>query len=175
MNKLTRRSLLTLSALAAGALPLSPMMLKADEHPDRTSRDYQLMSFVENISSFNPNAGTGTLNGEIVLSGRYNGKGTRHEEFHVIAVTTDGSPIIQGTSTITTPQGKMETVFTATIHARSNNFYYVEGFEAITSGTGAYKNAQAAGSFVATQDNTASPPKVVGTFEGRPLVIQSND
>lgn len=169
MKKLTYN---TLAVLTCSLFGLSPTSLRADDHPDRSDRDYQLVSFVEDLT-FNGQTGTGTLDGNVVLTGKYTGIGTRHEEFSVVAVRTDGSPVISGKSTITTPRGKMETVFTAIIHLTSSAVYEVEGFETITSGTGAYAKAEGSGSFVATQDNTAgSSPRVVGVFEARPLALR---
>lgn len=142
----------------------APLSIWADEHPDRDHKDYQLVSFTESFSSFD---GTkGSLDGNVVLAGKYNDKGTRHEDFTVVGANKDGSEVyLTVTGTITTSKGTMLMKATGTIHFTSGDFSYVEGPESIVGGTGAYANARGKGSFVASQDGEGAPYQIVGTFE----------
>ena len=144
----------------------APLPLLADEHPDRDNKSYQLVSFNERITGFDQATGKGSLDGDVVLAGKYNDKGTRHEDFTVVGANKDGTEAyITVTGTITASQGTMTLTATGTIHFVSDAYYYVEGPESIVGGTGAYANARGKGSFVTTQDNTVGPPQAVGTFE----------
>jgi hypothetical protein len=144
----------------------APLSIWADEHPDRDNKDYQLVSFTESFTSFD---GTkGSLDGHVVLAGKYNDQGTRHEDFTVIGANKDGSEVyLTVTGTITTSQGTMLLKANGTIHFTSDRFAYVEGPESIVGGTGAYANARGKGSFVTTQDGEGAPYQIVGTFEAR--------
>jgi hypothetical protein len=152
--------IITVIALCAFA----PLSVWADEHPDRDNKNYQLVSFTESFTSFD---GTkGSLDGNVVLAGKYNDKGTRHEDFTIIGANKDGTEVyITVTGTITTSQGTMSLKATGTIHFTSAEFAYVEGPESIIGGTGAYANARGKGSFVTTQDGAGDPYQIVGTFE----------
>jgi hypothetical protein len=157
----------TIKAVIALALcAVAPLPLRADEHPDRDNKNYQLVSFNEAITSFDGSS-KGSLDGAVVLAGKYNDKGTRHEDFTVVGANKDGSQVyITATGTITAAQGTMRLMASGTIHFSPDGaFAYVEGPESIVGGTGAYANARGKGTFVATQDNTVGPPAVVGTFE----------
>jgi uncharacterized protein with beta-barrel porin domain len=144
----------------------APLSTWADEHPDRDNKNYQLVSFTESFSSFD---GTkGSLDGSVVLTGKYNDKGTRHEDFTIIGANKDGSEVyLTVTGTITTSQGTMLMKATGTIHFTSGDFAYVEGPESIIGGTGAYADARGKGSFVTTQDQGGAPYQIVGTFEAQ--------
>ncbi|MGI9086528.1 MAG: hypothetical protein ACR2HH_02115 [Chthoniobacterales bacterium] len=170
MKNINSRRITAVAAIVLGALAVIPVSLRADERPNRDSKSYQVISFDERITSFN---GTnGTLDGNVVLAGKFNDKGTRHEQFKVISASNDGSTaVIDGTGTITTAGGTIDLRFTGTIHFVSAGFYYVEGPEIITGGAGAFAAARGKGSFVATQDNTDGAPHVVGTLE---LKMQSD-
>jgi hypothetical protein len=156
--------LTTIATLALCAF--APLPLLADEHPNRDDKNYQLVSFTEYFTAFD---GTrGSLDGNVVLAGKYNDKGTRHEDFTVTGANKDGSEVyIAITGTITTSQGTMELKATGTIHFTSGEFAYVEGPESITGGTGAYANVRGKGSFVTTQDGAGDPYQIVGTFEAK--------
>lgn len=155
------------AVIALALCALAPLSVMADEHPDRDNKNYQLVSFNESITTFDGKAGKGSLDGAVVLAGKYNDKGTRHEDFTVVGANKDGTEAyLTITGTIRASQGTMTLTATGTLHFTSDGFYYVEGPESIVGGTGAYANARGKGSFVATQDNTtAGPPQVVGTFE----------
>lgn len=124
--------------------------------------DFLLVSFVEHFSSFD--GMKGSLDGNVVLAGKYNDKGTRHEDFIVTGANEDGSLVnLSVTGLITTPKGTISLKATGTIHFTSDEFSYVEGPESITGGTGAYANATGKGSFVTTQDGAGDPDQIVGT------------
>lgn len=123
-----------------------------------------LMSFNEYLTS------NSTLDGDITLTGAFQERGTRHEDFSVISVNSDGSQVVVGgTSTITTPSGTITTQFTGTIYFDNATFNstllaYVEGVESIIGGTGAYAGASSdGGSFEATLDYNNG--NVLGVFE----------
>lgn len=145
-------------AVAFCAIALLP--LKA---ANSAGNDYQLVSFTEYFTGFD---GTkGSLDGNVVLAGKYNDRGTRHEDFTVIGANKDGSEVyLTVTGTIKTPAGTMSLAATGTIHFVSDEFAYVEGTESITGGTGAYANASGKGSFIASQDGAGNPYQIVGTF-----------
>jgi len=146
----------------------APLSTWADEHPDRDNKDYQLVSFAESFSSFDPNTGKGSLDGHVVLAGKYNDQGTRHEDFTIVGQNKDGSEVyLTVTGTITTSKGTMSLKATGTIHFTSGEFAYVEGPESIVGGTGDYANARGKGSFVTTQDQGGAPYQIVGTFEAK--------
>ncbi len=164
MKNISSRRITAVAAIMLGALAVIPVSLRADERPNRDSKSYQVVSFDERITSFD--GMNGTLAGDVVLAGKFNDKGTRQEQFKVISASNDGSTaVIEGTGTITTAHGMINLRFTGTIHFVSKGFYYVEGPEIITGGTGAFATARGKGSFVATQDNTNGAPRVVGTLE----------
>lgn len=152
-----------IAVIALGAL--APLSVRADEHPDRDNKNYQLVSFTEAFTSFDGTT-KGSLDGNVVLTGKYNDKGTRHEDFTIIGANKDGSEVyLVVTGTITTSKGTMLMKATGTIHFTSGDFAYVEGPESIIGGTGAYANARGKGSFVTTQDGAGAPYQVVGTVE----------
>ncbi|MDQ6809613.1 MAG: hypothetical protein M3Z64_09360 [Verrucomicrobiota bacterium] len=153
------------AVIALALCAVAPLPSRADERPNRDNKNYQVVSFDEQITSFDGKKGS--LDGNVVLAGKYNDKGTRHEDFTVVGANKDGSEAyITITGTITASQGTMTLTAIGTIHFTSQGFYYVEGPESIVGGTGAYANSRGKGSFIATQDNTAAPaPRVVGTFE----------
>jgi hypothetical protein len=157
----------TIKAVIAVALyAVAPLAVRADDHPNRDNKNYQAVGFDEQITSFDGKKGS--LDGNIVLEGKYNDKGTRHEDFIVVGANKDGTEAyITITGTITASQGTMTLTAIGTIHFTSQGFYYVEGPESIVGGTGAYANARGKGNFIATQDNNggSAPPHVVGTFE----------
>ncbi len=158
----------TIKAVIALALcAVAPLPLLADERPNRDNKNYQVVSFDEQLK-FDPAAGKGSLDGNVVLTGKYSDKGTRHEDFTVVGANKDGTEAyITITGTITASQGTMTLTAIGTIHFTSQGFYSVEGPESIVGGTGAYANARGKGNFIATQDNNggSAPPHVVGTFE----------
>jgi hypothetical protein len=142
---------------------VAPWPLSAAGNDD-ASNDRQLVSFTEYFTGFD---GTkGSLDGLVVLAGKYNDRGTRHEDFTVVGANADGSEVyITVTGKITTSQGTMSLAANGTIHFVSDEFAYIEGSESITGGTGAYANANGKGSFVASQDGDGNPYQVVGTFK----------
>lgn len=124
------------------------------------------MSFNEYLTS------DSTIDGNVTLTGAVSERGSRHEDFSVTSVNSDGSQVvISGSSTITTATGTIRTAFTGTIYfdnATFNNtlLAYVEGNEEITGGTGAYAGLRSdGGSFEATLDYTNG--NVVGVFEAK--------
>jgi hypothetical protein len=127
-----------------------------------------LMSFNETLDS------ESTLDGDIKLTGAFNERGTRHEDFTVVSVNEDGSQIvIKGTSTITTASGTVTTKFTGTIYFDLATFdstllAYVQGTETVTGGTGAYAGAAGRGTFGATLDYTNN--NVIGVFAAKVLI-----
>lgn len=128
------------------------------------SSDRQVVSFVEHFTSFD--GAKGSLEGDVVLAGTYNDKGTRHEDFVVTGANKDGSEVyISITGTITASQGTLSLLACGTIHFVSGQIAYVEGSESITGGTGAYVDARGKGSFIASQDMAGDPNQIVGTFK----------
>lgn len=110
-----------------------------------------------------------TLDGNVILTGAYQGRGTRHEDFQVDGANADGSQVyISGTSTISLPDGTMSTTFSGTLYFDNATFNqtllaYVEGTEVVTGGTGAYAGANGNGTFKGTVDYTTFNTK--GIFE----------
>ena len=141
---------------------VAPLPLKADKKD--FSNDHQLVSFTEYFTGFD---GTkGSLDGNVVLAGKYNDSGVRHEDFTVVGANADGSEVyITVTGKITTSLGTMSLAANGTIHFVSGEFAFVEGSESITGGTGAYEKASGKGSFIASQDGAGNPYQVVGTFK----------
>lgn len=142
-------------ALALGVIAALPLKAGAAD-------EFLLVSFTESFTSFD--GMKGSLDGNVVLAGKYNDKGTRHEDFVVTGANKDGSLVtIAVTGKITTSKGTISLKATGTIHFTSNEFAYVEGPESITGGTGAYANATGKGSFITTQDQAGDPYQIVGT------------
>jgi hypothetical protein len=149
------------AVIAVALCAIAPLPLKAQAN---SASDYQVVSFTEHFTSFD--GAKGSLDGTVVLAGKYNDKGTRHEDFTVIGANKDGSEVyITVTGTITASAGTMSLIATGTIHFVSDEFAYVEGAESITGGTGAYADASGKGSFVASQDGAGDPFQIVGTFK----------
>ena len=140
-------------------------ILAADIKPENAK--FLLMSFEENLGPFD--GINGSLDGKITLAGAFNDRGTRHEDFHVVSVSSDGSQVVvSGTSTITTSSGTITTKFTGTIVFSADPLIsYVDGVETITGGTGAYLGAAGKGTFEATQDFAGTLYQVVGVFEAQ--------
>ncbi len=163
MKKLNSHLLITAAVLALAAV-IIPTSVRADDRSDRDSRQFEVVSFVEHFSSFD---GTnGTLDGDVVLAGKFNDRGTRHEQFTVVGANNDGSEVyIIGSGVITAAKGTITMRFTGTIHFTSADIAYVEGPESVTGGTGAYANARGRGSFIATQDSANPVNQLVGTVE----------
>ena len=151
--------------LAASALIVCFAFTLASAHAD--PEKFLLVSFEENVM-FNNNTGTGTLDGKATFAGVFNDRCTRHEDFHVVSVSKDGSQVnIAGTSTFfgMNAGDTLTTSFTGTIHFSADPaISYVDGVEKITGGTGAYADARGKGTFEATQD-FAGNYQVVGVFE----------
>jgi hypothetical protein len=125
-----------------------------------------LMSFNETLDS------SSTLDGNIILTGAINDRGTRHEDFSVVSVNNDGSQVVvSGTSSITTAHGTISTKWTGTIYFDNATFgstllAYIEGTESVTGGTGAYAGVTGKpGTFEATLDYATGG--VVGVFEAK--------
>jgi|GEM_PF-3364964 len=125
-----------------------------------------LMSFNETLDSQT------TLDGNVTLTGAISVRGTRHEDFGVESVNSDGSQIVvSGTSLITTVSGTISTKFTGTIYFDNATFgsthlAYIEGTESVTGGTGAYAGVTGKpGTFEATLDYATGV--VVGVFEAK--------
>jgi phage gp45-like len=144
------------AVIAFALCAVAPLSLKADN-------DRLVVSFTEHFTSFD---GTkGSLDGNVVLAGKYNDKGTRHEDFTVIGSNKDGSEVyLTVTGTITASQGTISLHASGTIHFVSKTIAFVEGPESITGGTGAYAKATGKGSFTASQDMAGDPYQIVGTF-----------
>lgn len=141
-------------------------ILAGDPKPDTPK--FLLVSFEENVTSFDMMTGAGTLDGKATFAGAFNDRCTRHEDFHVVSADKNGNPNIAGTSTFTGMNGTLTTSFTGTIYFSADPYLsYVEGVESITGGTGVYAGAGGKGTFEATQDqNPATTPYgVVGVFE----------
>ncbi|MFN2476118.1 MAG: hypothetical protein ABR526_07255, partial [Chthoniobacterales bacterium] len=117
----------TIKAVIALALcAVAPLPVHADDRPNRDNKNYQLVSFDERIPVFAN--GKGSLDGNVVLAGKYNDKGTRHEDFVVVGQNKDGTEAyITITGTITASQGTMTLTAIGTIHVTSQGFYYAEG------------------------------------------------
>jgi len=114
---------------------------------------------------------------ESFTSGAISERGTRHEDFSVISVNSDGSQVVvAGTSTITTASGTISTKFTGTIYFDNATFgsthlAYVEGTESVTGGTGAYAAVVGKpGTFAATIDYVANAG--IGVFEAKVQLSQ---
>ena len=130
------------------------------------------------VMSFNESFTSGsTLDGAITLTGAISERGTRHEDFSVISVNSDGSQVVvAGTSTITTASGTISTKFTGTIYFDNATFgsthlAYVEGTESVTGGTGAYAAVVGKpGTFAATIDYVANAG--IGVFEAKVQLSQ---
>jgi hypothetical protein len=125
-----------------------------------------LMSFNETLDS------SSTLDGNVTLTGAISDRGTRHEDFSVVSVNSDGSQVVvSGTSLITTASGTISTKFTGTIYFDNATFgstllAYIEGTESVTGGTGAYAGVTGKpGTFEATLDY--SNGGVLGVFEAK--------
>ncbi len=125
-----------------------------------------LMSFNETLDS------PSTLDGNVTLTGAISERGTRHEDFSVVSVNSDGSQVVvSGTSLITTASGTISTKFTGTIYFDNATFgsthlAYIEGTESVTGGTGAYAGVTGKpGTFEATLDYATGG--VVGVFEAK--------
>lgn len=161
----TYTSKITTAAILLTCLIFSAAtILAADPKPEK----FLLVSFEEDVTSFD---GTnGTLDGKATFAGVFNDRCTRHEDFHVVSVSKDGSDVnIAGTSTFFGTNGTLTTSFTGTIHFSADPaISYVEGVEKITGGTGTYAGARGKGTFEATQDGAAGGAcnyQVVGVFE----------
>ncbi|MFN2476119.1 MAG: hypothetical protein ABR526_07260 [Chthoniobacterales bacterium] len=144
------------AVLAIALCAVAPLSLKADS-------DRLVVSFTEHFGAFD---GTkGSLDGDVTLAGKYNDKGTRHEDFVVTGANKDGSEVyLNVTGTIKATQGTISLQGSGTIHFKTDKLAYVEGPESIIGGTGAYAVASGKGSFIASQDMAGSPEQVVGTF-----------
>ncbi|MDQ6809636.1 MAG: hypothetical protein M3Z64_09475 [Verrucomicrobiota bacterium] len=144
------------AVLATALCAVAPLSVKADS-------DRLVVSFTEHFSAFD---GTkGQLDGDVALAGKYNDKGTRHEDFVVTGANKDGSEVyINITGTIMATQGTIALQACGTIHFKTDKIAYVEGPESIIGGTGAYVDASGKGSFIASQDMAGAPNQIVGTF-----------
>ena len=158
-SRFARRILAVSSLIVCFAFTLASARAEAEK--------FLLVSFEENVV-FDMNTGTGTLDGKATFAGAFNDRCTRHEDFHVVSVSKDGSDVnIAGTSTFfgMNAGDTLTTSFTGTIHFSADPaISYVEGVEKITGGTGNYAGARGKGTFEATQD-FAGNYQVVGVFE----------
>jgi hypothetical protein len=159
MKKLT--SFIAAASLALAVCAFSPVTAATPP-----AANDLLMSFNETLDS------PSTLDGNVTLTGAISERGTRHEDFSVVSVNSDGSQVVvSGTSTITTASGTITTKWTGTIYFDNATFNstllaYIQGTEAVTGGTGAYAGVVGKpGTFEATLDYTNG--NVLGVFEAK--------